>query len=113
MIISTLSSYLPIFLLFTATISNASTINFPKRSKVFKRNNINKYYGCDANQQSFITQAYKDALKLADNVSPFLPVRDELFAPGQDPGPLEIRYFGADIAPSNDAKPALIRSMLL
>lgn len=108
--IPALFKYFPAVILLAAATSEASVISFSTSPNVSKRNNINKYYSCSTTQQNFINQAYKDALKLADNVSPFLPVRDELFAPGQGPGPLEIRYFGADIAPSNDAKPVLIRS---
>lgn len=75
---------------------------------LLKRNNINKFGGCDARQQAIIKQAYKDTLRLADNIRPFLPFKDELFVSGV--GPLEKRYFGDDIAASDDEKPALIRS---
>ncbi|KAF4637554.1 hypothetical protein G7Y89_g527 [Cudoniella acicularis] len=112
MIIPVASLYLPSLLLLAAATSNAGVVGFSKKSNLLKRNNISKYYECSAVQEAFINQAYKDTLKLADNIQPFLPVRDELFAPGQQPGPLEIRYFGADIAPSNDPKPLLVRTVI-
>jgi hypothetical protein len=99
----------------------------------FSRNNINKYYGCDTpldpndpknkiTKRSFIDQAYKDTLRVADFITPFLPADDGgLFtnsttgnttstAPRQ-PGALERRYFGADIRATHEPKPTLIRSI--
>lgn len=91
----------------TTTIIASPFSAIPKRS-LTRRNNINKYGGCDAGQKAKIQQAYKDTLKLADNIQPFLPYRDELFVSGV--GQLEKRFFGDDIVANNDAKPALIRS---
>ena len=67
-------------------------------------NNINGWTGCDpGTQNGVVTQAYKDALRLADHVSPFNG-HDELFQPvspndtgvstQQGPSALGVRFFG-------------------
>jgi hypothetical protein len=104
------ATFFPGILLLAAATIDASVLDFSSHSKIGKRNNINKYYSCDSTQKSFINQAYKDTLTLADNLRPFLTVHDDLFSPVAEVGELEKRYFGNDIAATNDPKPALIRS---
>ena len=64
--------------------------------------NINGWTGCAPDQKGVVTQAYKDALRLADHVDPFKG-HDELFtlsSPNETvdaskiPDELSIRFFG-------------------
>ncbi len=65
----------------------ANPISHRFERSLLKRNKINKFGGCDARQQATIKQAYKDTLRLAENIRPFLPFKDELFV--SCVGPLE------------------------
>ena len=72
--------------------------------------NINGWTGCSPDQKGIVTQAYKDALRLADHVDPFKG-HDELFAPASPndtadasklPDELSLRFFGQQTQEGSD-----------
>jgi hypothetical protein len=97
--LATLASGTPLFP--ADTTPNPSSPGLLRRAaNHLKRNNIDLYVGCSADQKNRINAGYKDALRLADHLSPFMQVHDELFAPGQDE--LVGRYFGTDLTYDSD-----------
>ncbi|KAI9715088.1 MAG: hypothetical protein M1812_006206 [Candelaria pacifica] len=108
------SAFLLLFAFFASVII-ANPLSRSSKRSILKRNNINKFEGCDKGQKAAVYEAYKDALSMADNVQPFMQNFNvpESLSPGvPEAGPLEKRFFGADIDSSFDAKPALIRTVI-
>ncbi|KAF4438886.1 SGNH hydrolase [Fusarium acutatum] len=93
--------------LWLAGSSSTSSLGFGRNTTLFRRDNINKYGGCDKEYinpngdgkvtgRELIDLGYQGALRLAQHINPFLIFVDP---DGQDPieldpGTLETRYFG-------------------
>ncbi|KAI1034833.1 hypothetical protein LB504_004407 [Fusarium proliferatum] len=93
--------------LWLAGSSSASSLGFGHNTTLFRRDNINKYGGCDKKYtnpngdgevtgRELIDLGYQGALRLAQYINPFLIFiqPDGLDPIELDPGTLETRYFG-------------------
>jgi hypothetical protein len=87
-------------------LSDAARINIqdqpvvPHNATLHRRNNINKYGGCDkvyaaGKGKDLVKQAYKDTLRIAQYINPFLVTPEGIGGPTiLPPRTLELRFFG-------------------